>query len=337
MSQYGAGSDGLLEPIKPWLSDPQVAEILVNRPQEIWVEKAGQLTRHEVVAFIPSHLERLFQLIANENEQRFSKTHPLLSASLQDGSRVQLCLPPTAKHHTLSIRRKVVRHFTLDDYQANAFYQQLRPTDIRDESLASLPATEKELIQLYHQNDWDGFIRRAIELRKNIVISGGTSTGKTTYLNACLRHIPANDRIIILEDTREVEIPHCNQVQLLASKGDQGEAKVNMQSLIQCCLRLRPDRIIMGEIRDESILDFVSACSTGHEGSITSIHANNPRLAFMRMVQLYKLNNVPSMTNEDILQELHEVIDIVLQVAKTGSGRLADGIHYKHSHLVNEL
>jgi len=102
---------------------------------------------------------------------------------------------------------------------------------------------------------------------------------------------------------------------------------------VQCCLRLRPDRIICGEIRGKEILDFISACSTGHEGSLTSIHANNPRIAFMRMTQMYKLNNVPSMSDEDIMRELHEVVDVIVQVAKTKEGRMVQSIYYKYGYL----
>ncbi len=137
----------------------------------------------------------------------------------------------------------------------------------------------------------------------------------------------------MLEDTREIETPHENQVQLLATKGEQGLAKISMQDLVQCSLRLRPDRIIMGEIRGKEILDFVSACSTGHEGSLTTIHANNPRIAFMRMTQLYKLNHLPAMTDDDILRELKEVIDIIVQVGKTKNGRQVNSIYYKYGYL----
>lgn len=120
---------------------------------------------------------------------------------------------------------------------------------------------------------------------------------------------------------------------LLATKDDQGLSKITMQDLVQASLRLRPDRIIMGEIRGREILDFVSACSTGHEGSMTTIHANNPRIAFMRMTQMYKLNNVPSMRDEDIMRELKEVIDIVIQLNKTKQGRVASHIYYKYSDI----
>lgn len=333
MSHYAPNAQGLLAPLKPWFEDPEVNEILLNKPQEIYVEKKGKLLAHRIEEYHERRLGMLFQLIANENQQELTPQKPLLSGSLFDGARVQLVLPPTAKHYALSIRRKVTRAFTLDHYQADHFYDEAMAFDISQGRAEYLSSDEKSLLDLYQKKSWDAFIRQAILLRKNIVISGGTSSGKTTFLNACLQHIPMDERLIILEDTREVQTAHQNQVNLLASKGDQGLAKVSMQDLVQCCLRLRPDRIIMGEIRGKEILDFVSACSTGHEGSITSIHANNPRIAFMRMTQMYKLNAVPSMSDEDILRELKEVVDIIVQVAKTPEGRKVQSIYYKYGHL----
>jgi type IV secretion system protein VirB11 len=272
-------------------------------------------------------------LIAGENHQGLDEKNPLLSGSLLDGLRVQLVLPPTSGFPTLSIRRKVVRNLSLKDYEHSNFYHDANPFDIDETHFKALPASEKELIKLYAQKNWGAFIQRAIELKKNIVISGGTSSGKTTFLNACLLHIPLTERIITLEDTREIDIPHPNQVNLLATKGGQSLANVCMQDLVQCCLRLRPDRIIMGEIRGKEIMDFVAASATGHEGSLTSIHANNPRIAFMRMSQMYKLNNVPSMSDADILAELKEVVDIIIQIAKTKAGRQVQSVYYKYGRI----
>lgn len=333
MGGYAPNSRGLLAPLTPWLDDAEVSEILMNQPGEVYVEKQGQLTRHEVPALTLSAVHRLFQLIANENAQRLGDEHPLLSASLYDGSRVQVVLPPTARQHTLSIRRKVVRSLSLDDYEASGFYQQAQAFDVMADSLSQLPEEEQTLVALYQQHQWSAFIRQSIRLKKTIVISGGTSSGKTTFLNACLREIPLTERIILLEDTREIDSPHPNQVSLISSKGEQGLASVSMQSLVQCCLRLRPDRIIVGEVRGPEVLDFLSASATGHEGSLTSLHANNPRLALMRMTQLYKQNNVPSMTNADILREINEVVDIIVQVGKGPHGRRVQSIYYKHGGL----
>lgn len=333
MGNFAPSATGLLTPLNPWLQDTRVSEILLNRPGEVYVEKEGDLKRFEVPELNERTVKTLFQLIANENAQELSDKKPLLSASLQDGSRVQIVLPPTATALTLSIRRKVARNFSLEDYEALDFYEQAESFDVDGDPFSQLSAQDKALVKLYQGQRWSDFIRRAIEAKKNIVISGGTSSGKTTYLNACLRHIPRHERILLLEDAREIDIPHPNQVSLLSSKGDQGLASISMQALVQCCLRLRPDRIIIGEIRGKEVLDFLGACSTGHAGSLTSIHANNPRVAFMRMTQLYKQNDVPSMSDQDILREINEVVDVIVQVAKMPRGRSVQSIYYKYGKM----
>lgn len=330
---YQRGSLGFLAPIQSFLEDSEVSEILINRPEEIWVEKGGAMQRHEVKAFTKRHLDHLFTLIANENHQQLSEANPLFSGSLPDGSRVQLVLPPTAKYHTLSIRRQVVQNFQLTDYLKQDYFAQAKGRSIGYIDPKDLPESDQMLMEHYAKNDFYGFVQSAVRSRKNIVISGGTSSGKTTFANACLQEVDLDDRVIVLEDTREITIPHTNKVQLLASKGEQGVAKVNMQDLVQCCLRLRPERIIMGEIRGPEIMDFVSACSTGHEGSITTIHANSPRGAFFRMAQMYKINNVPSMSDRDILRELDEVIDIIIQIGKTPTGRKMQSVYYRYGAL----
>lgn len=332
-AKYAPTSDGLLAPIQSFLNDRKVSEIMLNRPREILIEKDGDIKKFDIPEYDDRMLHNLFQLIARENKQEISEKKPLLSGSLLDGSRIQLIMPPIAKHYTFSIRRVVANSFNLSDYQNKNYYQHIVGSSIEKNHYDLLPNIEKNLIDLYRQKLWDQFIAKAIFYRKNIVISGGTSSGKTTFLNACLRFIDPTDRLIILEDTREIHIDHENQVNLLATKDDQGLSKITMQDLVQASLRLRPDRIIMGEIRGREILDFVSACSTGHEGSMTTIHANNPRIAFMRMTQMYKLNNVPSMRDEDIMRELKEVIDIVIQLNKTKQGRVASHIYYKYSDI----
>lgn len=322
MVEFSPGSIGLLNPIQQWLDDNEVTEILINQPREVWIEKRGQMSCFKVDKLTEKNLLRLFQLIANENQQTLNRTQPIFSGNLITGERVQLCLPPISLHPTLSIRKQCTRKITLQDYQDQGFFDQVNlNTDIE---------SEKQLQRFYQEEKWLSFISTAIKCKKNIVISGGTSSGKTTFLNACLQLIDKKDRLLLLEDTRELNAPQGNQVSLLAAKGGQSINQVTMQALVQCCLRLRPDRIIMGEIRGREMLDFISACSTGHEGSITSLHANSTSMAFSRMTQLIKLNNVPSMTDNEILNSIKQVIDIVIQLKKTPQGRKLTEIYYKH-------
>lgn len=329
------GSEGLLSPFMPWMQDKKVSEILVNRPHEVFVEKHGILTRFELPMLTGLHLRRLFTFIANENGQELNEVRPLLSGNLYDGSRVQLVIPPASQHFTLSIRRKSMRQLTLAGYSETPFFESATAFRLSERNTDFQESSEKGLRDLYQQRQWAAFIAQAIALKKNIVVSGGTSSGKTTFLNACIQEIPKDERIITLEDTFELEPPHLNSVRLLALKKiSHTESGVCMQDLVQCALRLRPDRLLMGEIRGKEILDFVSACATGHEGSLTSIHANNPQIAFMRMVQLYKLNNVPSMRDEAILQELRSVIDIIVQLKKTEAGRVVSSVYYKDAEVM---
>ncbi|MEM9243686.1 MAG: P-type DNA transfer ATPase VirB11 [Pseudomonadota bacterium] len=329
-----AASQRLLRPLTPWLEDNSVNEILINRPQEVWTEKSGCMTCHDVPELDADHLRTLFRLIANENHQTLSREQPLLSGNLFDGSRVQLVMPPVSRYPCLSIRRKVMRRVSLEDYCAQKFFSAVKKASlIGKATIDDLSDDDRILYQCYQEGRWAEFIQQAIVSKKNIVISGGTSSGKTTFLNACLQAVEPEARLLILEDTREVDLTHANHLALLATKGEQGEAKVTLQDLVQCCLRLRPDRIVVGEIRGKEILEFLAAAATGHEGSMTSIHANNPQIAFMRMTQMYKLNNVPSMTDEDILHELKTVIDIIVQLEKTAKGRRVQSIYWKYGDL----
>ena len=333
---FTPGSEGLLSPLQPFFQDKAVSEILINKPYEVFVERHGVMACHTLSTLDPMHLRRLFTFIANENGQCLSEEAPLLSGNLYDGSRVQLVIPPAARFHTLSIRRPSIKKMTLEDYKQSSFYDRARSFELNTKNQDELSEDDRALALLYQKGQWGDFIALAVHAKKNIVISGQTSSGKTTYLNACIGNIPHHERIITLEDTYEVTIPHKNLVSLRAPKKGEGHVKgLSMQDLVQCSLRLRPDRLIMGEVRGAEVLDFISACATGHEGSITSIHASNPRTAFMRMKQLYKRNNVPSMRDEDIERELHEVVDIIIQVARGPQGRFADSFYYKHAHAIN--
>lgn len=331
-THFMPGSVGLLAPIQALLDDVETTEILINKAKEVFVERQGIMERIELPVLDAQHLRRLFTFIANENGRILSHDAPMLSGNLRDGSRVQLVMPPASKFYTLSIRRPGLRKQTLEDYRHSAFYNKAQPFDIHAGNHAYFSAEELELRELYQAGLWADFVALAVRLKKNIVISGETSSGKTTFLNACAAHIPLHERIITLEDTYEIDIPHQNHVALLAPKGLEGRPSVlSMQDLVQCALRLRPDRLLMGETRGREILDLISACSTGHEGSITTIHASNPRVAFMRMTQMYKLNNVPSMRDEDIHRELHEVIDIIIQVTRANLGREVSYVYYKNA------
>lgn len=321
---FAPGVRGLLAPIQDFLDDNTISEILINKPHEVFVERFGEMLRFDIPNLTAVYLKRLFTLIANENKQVISQNSPILSGNLHDGSRVQLIMPEASQFEALSIRKFTLQSLSFDDYATYGFFNHTT-SDITDES-------EQTLQNLYKIQNWREFLEKAILAKKNIIISGATSSGKTTFLNSCINLIPLHERLITLEDTYEIKSPHQNIVRLKALKatGD-NKHNITMQDLVQASLRLRPDRIIMGEIRGREIFDFISACSTGHNGSLATIHANNPKIAFMRMAQLYKLNNVPGMTEEDIYKILHEAIDVIVQLKKTDSGRRLTEVYYKNA------
>lgn len=326
---FAPGVKGLLAPLQDFLDDAEVSEILINKPEEVFIECRGKMLRFDLPVLTSQYLRRLFTLIANENRQVLSENKAILSGNLYDGSRVQLVIPPASQHETLSIRKFTLRETSLAEYGDSGFFEYARKADMQDEQFSN---QEGNLSILFEKQCWQDFLVSAIQNKKTILISGATSSGKTTFLNSCIREIPQEERLITLEDTYEIKLAHQNAVRLQALKTTGTEtANITMQDLVQASLRLRPDRIIMGEIRGKEILDFIAACSTGHEGSLATIHASSPKIAFMRMAQLYKLNQVSGMTEADIYKELESTIDIIVQLERTQSGRILKEVYWKHA------
>jgi type IV secretion system protein VirB11 len=322
-----AGQGAVLKPLREHLTDPLVSEILINQPGQVYIEKHGEFTEHKIPEVTNRMLVDLFRTVMVHNKQ---SNKNLFYGSLEDGSRITLVAPPVSIYPTVSIRRKVVRLMTLNDYHNQKFFNQIQTLSNLDDELSLLEPKDLKLIELYQSGNQEYFIQEAIKAKKNIVISGGTSSGKTTFLNACLQEIPSDERIISIEDTRELEVTQDNYVSLKTTSEKDGGEELKMQDLVKACLRLRPDRIVMGEIRGQEIIDFITACSTGHDGSITTIHANNPIHAFQRMAGMYKQSG-GVMTDEDIMRELKSVIDVVIQIGKTPQGRKARAIYYKYA------
>lgn len=323
--KYKPGSHGLLSLLSPWIEDNNVSEILINRPGEAWVESAAKMRQHKIPEITTLYLKRLFTFIANENCKTIGEKNPIFSGNIYYDMRVQLVIPPAAKEYTLSIRKKSKHRISLKELNQNNFYSNVEQCSVSDTEHSN-ETLENELLSFYKEKAWMDFIEKAVYFKKNIIISGATSSGKTSLLNACLECIPSHERIITLEDTFELSVPHSNKVSLLSQEN---KPNYSMQSLLRCVLRLRPDRILIGEIRGSEVLDFIESCQTGHRGSITTIHANNPKGVISRMMHLYKKNNVPSMTDDEIKQEVMDVVDIIVQLQREGDRRYISHIYYK--------
>ena len=321
MSAAAADSPGLylrsyLTPLSGMLERPDVTDIYVNRPHELWVETiGGAIERHEAPALDGATLARLARQIAALSHQGISREHPLLSATLPDGARVQIVAPPATRGAlALAIRKHVEPDLTLADYVASgAMAETAVRTGLERSSVAD------ELAALLEAGDIAGMLARAVRARRNILISGGTSTGKTTFLNALIREIPAEERLILIEDTPELKVRHANSVGLLAARSALGEAHVTANELVAASLRMRPDRIILGELRGDEAFAFLRAVNTGHPGSMTTVHADSAEGA-VEQVALLVLQTGTRLSREDVHHYVKVTVDVFVHLGRT-SGR----------------
>lgn len=320
-----AALETYLQPFKEIFAEDGVSEVMVNKPCEAWVENKGNFRVEKLPEVDVDHLLGLGRLIAQSTDQVVSEEQPLLSATLPNGYRIQVVFPPAmeAGNVAMSIRKGNQMELTFDDYEKMGAFDSTSTEEVVDENDAILRNYLKE-------NNIKDFLYHSVRCKKNIIISGGTSTGKTTFTNAALLAIPKDERLITVEDAREVQLPHHeNRVHLLASKGGQGRAKVTTQNLIEACLRLRPDRIIVGELRGAEAFSFLRAINTGHPGSISTLHADAPSMA-LEQLKLMVMQAGLGMPPSEIKNYIHSVVDIVVQLQRGGGGkRYVSEIYFK--------
>lgn len=310
-----------LAPLSFALERADVTDIYINRPEELWVETlGGAIERHDVPALDASLLARLARQVAALSHQGISREHPLLSASLPDGSRIQIVAPPATRGDlAIAIRKHVSAELTLDDYVAADAFRAVRKAG------QVQAAVIEQVRALVDSGDIAGALRAAVRARLNVLISGGTSSGKTTFLNALIREIPPEERLVLIEDTPEIRIAHANAVGLIAARSALGEASVTANDLVSASLRMRPDRIILGELRGPEAFAFLRAINTGHPGSMTTIHADSVERAFEQLALLV-LEGGSTLQRADILSYVRTTVDIVLQLSRDGTGRHVSGI-----------
>jgi type IV secretion system protein VirB11 len=314
-----------LAPLLPALSRPDVTDIFVNQPGEYWVETlGGGIERHSAAELDDAGLWRLARQIASLTNQGISREHPLLSATLHDGSRVQVIAPPVSRGGmALAIRKHVVSDLRLADYASGGAFDATRIETGLSSGFGS--GVSLDSAKMPTPDTLDDFLADAVRARKNVVISGGTSTGKTTFLNALAREIPESERLILIEDTPEVQIRQANSVRLIATKGELGEARVTADDLLQASLRMRPDRIILGELRGIEAYTFLRAVNTGHPGSLTTLHADSSEGA-VEQLALIILQSGAQMRRDDIVQYVKGVVDIFVQLGRRDGHRKVEAV-----------
>ena len=303
--------DLTLRALQPLLADPEVTEVCINRPAEAFVETRGGWRRQSLPLADFDWCRRLAKLVANSTRQRIDETSPLLSASLPGGERIQIVLPPatTAGCVALTIRRPSDRVWSIDELAARGIFRTTRSGGTAPDE------TEAELLRLRAAGHYEAFMRLAVRARKNILVSGPTGSGKTTWTKALIREIPPDERLVTIEDAQELVLDrHANHVRLFYSKDDQGLARVTPKQLLECCLRMRPDRILLAELRAEEAFDYLRSVNSGHPGSITSVHAACAELAFEQLVLLVKQSpGGRDLARGDIKSLLYLLVDVVIQ------------------------
>ena len=282
-----------LGPLEPLLADPTVSDILVNSPKNIYVERRGKIERTEVEFKDDEHLMRVIERIVSTVGRRIDESSPMVDARLQDGSRVNAIIPPLALDGpTLSIRR-------------------FGAEPLRISSLIEKGALTKEIAEMFEM---------CVQARLNILISGGTGAGKTTLLNALSAYIPEDQRIITIEDSAELQLQQPHVVRLETRPPNiEGRGEVTQRELVRNALRMRPDRIVVGEVRGGEAIDMLQAMNTGHEGSLTTVHANTPRDALGRLETMIQMAGI-TLTERAMRQQIVSAINLVVQAARLSDG-----------------
>ena len=311
-----------LAPLLPYLSREDVTDLYVNRPGELWIETGSGTERLDLPQLDEASLWRLARQIAATSDQGITREHPLLAATLPDGSRIQICAPPATRSAiAVAIRKHNVQDLRLTDYFSAGAFARV------GEAALTEKAVNRSLTTLLDSGNIMEFLAAAVRARKTIVIGGGTGTGKTTILNALLKEAPNNERLILIEDTAEIQLAHENAVGLIAVRGRLGEAEVSPADLVQAALRLKPDRIIMGEIRGAEAMSWLRAVGTGHPGSITTVHANSTRGAAEQLA-LMALMSGAELRRSELVEYIHDVVDIFIQLGRHDGGRLVTEIDF---------
>ncbi len=304
-----------LSPLTAFLAHDDTIEVAVNRPGEVWVETRAGWSRHEDTAISLARLERLAKATATFSAQVFKQELPVLSATLPGGERIQIVGPPavSAGTYSVTIRKPSTTCYSLEALAEMQLFQSVRRTG---EAAAD---TNGALLALLERGAIKDFLAAAVVAKKNIIISGATGSGKTTLSKALIAHIPRDERILTIEDTPELVVPHANRVALYYSNGRQGRATIGPKDLLESALRMRPDRILLQELRDGTAFYYLRNVNSGHPGSITTVHADSCTLAFEQLTLLVKESEGGrDLARDDIRGLLHQLVDVVVQCKRVG-------------------
>ncbi|MDM0022682.1 P-type DNA transfer ATPase VirB11 [Variovorax saccharolyticus] len=323
-----------LGPMAALLDDDTVTEICINQPGSAFIERQSGWTREPLPYASFDWCMSIAKLVANFTRQRISASEPLLSATLPGGERIQIVIPPATEDRTVSItiRRPSNELWSLEELDALGMFAPTRSLPAIRCPMASgvdLSPEDRELVQLLAQRRVVAFLRRAVQLRRNILLSGATGSGKTTLSKALILEVPTEERLVTIEDVKELSLRNQpNHVRLFYSQGAQGQAAVTAGQLLASAKRQRPDRIFVSELRTgDEVYDYLVSVNTGHPGSITSVHADSAPMAFVALAQLMKRSDAgQGMSTREGVELAQLSVDVVVQCARDRQRRVVTEI-----------
>jgi type IV secretion system protein VirB11 len=338
-----------LQPVARFLVDDTITEIVINRPGEIMLERRGGWETVQNASISYGWCEGLTMLLRNRANQDITESWPLLGAQMPGGLRVQVVVPPAVEAGKISLttRRPIVKVLSMNEIVDSGAFDNthceqslLLSQDERTRLEDSLPASDIALLAMFRKKNWKAFFKTAVESRKNIVSSGATGSGKTTLGNALAAMIPLNERIVTIEDLPEMRLPHPNQVNLFYPKGENGLSRLKARDLLEASLRMRPDRVLLAELRGNETFFFIqNVLNSGHPGTITTVHASRAKLAFRRLGLLVKGSEEGAgLDLADISENLYALVDVVVQMERLPDGRrVATEVYFDPAFAARQL
>jgi len=313
--------------VREFMASAEVTEICINRPGELYLESRGAWRRVEVPALTFERARQFCTAVVNESNtgQRITDTDPVVSLTFPTGERAQFVIPPAceAGNVSITIRLPSKQTKTLAQYQQDGFFDEIVEVG------QGIGDADRELLELRAGRHYADFFRKAVLNKKNIMVSGATGSGKTTFMKSLVHHIPDNERLVTIEDARELFIAQPNVVHLLYSKGGQSTSNVTAKSCMEACLRMKPDRIILAELRGDESFYFIRNCASGHPGSITSCHSGSTEQTWDQLALMVKASaEGAGLEFATIKRLLKMTIDIVVHIKAHAGRRCITGIDF---------
>lgn len=313
--------------IREHMHSADVTEICINKPGELYLETRSGWERIEVPSLTFERARQFCTSVVNESNtgQRITDADPMVSLTFPTGQRAQFVIPPACDSGTVSITIRLPARFrkSLEEYESDGFFAEIVEQD------DTISEYDQELLELRRQRNYSAFFQKAVQYHKNIVVSGATGSGKTTFMKSLVQHISDQERLVTIEDARELFLSQPNVVHLLYSKGGQSASNISAKICMEACLRMKPDRIILAELRGDESFYFIRNCASGHPGSITSCHAGSTSQTWDQLALMVKASAEGAGLEFEVIKRLLKLtIDIVVHIKAHAGRRFITGIDF---------